>query len=119
MRKPTLCELAAFEAGIKLGALYHQFVGTPVSPETAGSLEKAIEDAVSRQPYVARVRVRISVDKLRSKLGPYGYAELSGDMLSALVEVRVGEASATARLEYDEERGYPLMSLELVSCPGS
>ncbi|MDD1753617.1 MAG: dihydroneopterin aldolase family protein, partial [Methanotrichaceae archaeon] len=32
-------EIAAFEAGIKLGALYHQFVGVPVSAGTAPTLE--------------------------------------------------------------------------------
>ena len=34
---------ALFEAGIKLGALYHQFVGAPVNHDTADSLEQAIE----------------------------------------------------------------------------
>ena len=28
---PTNKEIAAFEAGIKLGVLYHQFVGSPVT----------------------------------------------------------------------------------------
>ncbi len=37
---PTNREIAAFEAGIKLGALYHQFVGSPISPKTADSLEE-------------------------------------------------------------------------------
>ena len=27
---------AIFEAGIKLGALYHQWVGTPISKKSAG-----------------------------------------------------------------------------------
>ncbi|MFH0966806.1 MAG: dihydroneopterin aldolase family protein, partial [Methanobacteriota archaeon] len=37
-------ERAAFEAGIKLGALYHQWVGTPVSRESANSLKLAMEN---------------------------------------------------------------------------
>ena len=56
---PTNREIAAFEAGIKLGALYHQFVGSPVSPKTADSLERAIEESISLQPYVRSVDVRI------------------------------------------------------------
>ena len=32
-------ERAGFEAGIKLGALYHQWVGTPISQDSAESLE--------------------------------------------------------------------------------
>jgi len=41
---------AIFEAAIKLGALYHQWVGTPVSPSTASVLESAIQESVSLQP---------------------------------------------------------------------
>ena len=32
-------ENAVFEAAIKLGALYHQFVGTPISRATADKVE--------------------------------------------------------------------------------
>ena len=35
-------ERAIFEGGISMGALYHQFVGTPVNIESCNSLEKAI-----------------------------------------------------------------------------
>ncbi|MEE9268050.1 MAG: dihydroneopterin aldolase family protein, partial [Thermoplasmata archaeon] len=31
----TDAERAAFEAGIKLGSIFHQYVGAPVSPENA------------------------------------------------------------------------------------
>ena len=37
-------ERAIFEGGISMGALYHQFVGTPVNIESCSSLEKAIEE---------------------------------------------------------------------------
>ena len=40
---PTEAEIACFEAGIKFGSLYHQFAGTPVSPESADSLARAME----------------------------------------------------------------------------
>ena len=33
---------AVFEAGIKLGALYHQFVGTPISVDTIDNLARTI-----------------------------------------------------------------------------
>ena len=45
-------EQVVFEAGIKLGALYHQWVGTPISRASAGSVEAAIERAVILQPFV-------------------------------------------------------------------
>ena len=37
---------AAFEAGIKLGALYHQFIGSPVSRDSADSLERGMSEAM-------------------------------------------------------------------------
>ncbi|MEN6395258.1 MAG: dihydroneopterin aldolase family protein, partial [Methanoregula sp.] len=52
-------EQAVFEAGIKLGALYHQWVGTPISQESAESVETAIEKAVILQPYVEEITVRL------------------------------------------------------------
>ena len=48
---------AVFEAGIKLGALYHQWVGTPVSQNSAAGLESAIEQAVILQPFVEEIAV--------------------------------------------------------------
>lgn len=35
---------AVFEAGIKLGALYHQFVGTPINTEMLDGLSRIIEE---------------------------------------------------------------------------
>ena len=103
-------ERAAFEAGIKLGALYHQWVGTPVSPATAGYLEKAMERAISLQPAVESVRVHLD----RSLMSPnaFGYSEVSGLMLDAEITTRLGTTRCRATLTRTED--YPLMSL--VSC---
>ena len=38
---------AAFEAGIKLGSIAHQFVGTPLTRRNAASIERTIEAATS------------------------------------------------------------------------
>jgi hypothetical protein len=80
-------EQAAFEAGIKLGALYHQFIGTPVSPETAPKLEEAIERSIGLQPYVRQVRVRLDRGGMQENI--FGYSELSGTMLSVDLVTRV------------------------------
>ncbi len=103
-------ERAAFEAGIKLGALYHQWVGTPVSPATAESLERAIERAVSLQPAVESVKVHLD----RGLMSPnaFGYSELTGLMFDVELVTRLGKARCRATLSPSEE--YPLMSL--VSC---
>ncbi|NOQ47550.1 MAG: hypothetical protein GQ576_00105, partial [Methanococcoides sp.] len=46
-----------FEAGIKLGALYHQFTGSPVNLRTVESLETAIAQSISVQPCVEKITV--------------------------------------------------------------
>ncbi len=81
---------ALFEAGIKLGALYHQFIGTPVSTKTVRVLETAIEKSVSLQPWVSTVNVKIDREKVRQREreNHFNYCELRGEMLD--VEVVVG-----------------------------
>ncbi len=99
---------AAFEAGIKLGALFHQFIGTPVSESNAELLERAIESCVRLQPYVKDVRVKIDVSRIDSA---FGYASLTPDMLYAFVEVEVEGVRVRAELKWNEELRYPLMEL--------
>jgi hypothetical protein len=98
---------AAFEAGIKLGALYHQWVGTPIAPETAPSVAAAIEQAVSLQPFVERIRVRIDTGLMVPNA--FGYSELAGRMFDVEIETKVGGAVCRARLRLENE--YPLMQI--------
>lgn len=103
-------EQAVFEAAIKLGALYHQWVGTPVSPATAATLERAIQESVGLQPYVTGITV--SLDRSRMAGNIFGYAELEGTMFTVDITTKVGAASCHARLHRKDD--YPLM--EIVSC---
>lgn len=105
---------ALFEAGIKLGALYHQFIGTPVSPETADELETVIKESVSLQPWVSRVEVEIDRGKIRERANEFGYCELRGEMLEVTVVVRYKTVEVHARVKYEEELDYPLMRIEKV-----
>jgi hypothetical protein len=77
---------------------------------TASSLEKAIEESISLQPYVRRVEVRIDRDMLSENI--FGYGELEGRMILALVEIEYEGEVISAQLEFDRERCYPLMSLK-------
>ena len=105
---------ALFEAGIKLGALYHQFIGTPVSPETAGDLETAIKESVSLQPRVRSVNVKIDREKVRERANEFKYCELRGEMLDVTVVVRYNAVEAQVRVKYEEDLDYPLMRIEKV-----
>jgi hypothetical protein len=106
-------ERAAFEAGIKLGALFHQFTGLPVSAANAESVERAIEGCLRVQPWVRSAAVRIDRARLPGKAHEYDYTTLSGEMLSVEVTVVYGEARAEAALTYVEELHYPLMHLRM------
>ena len=100
-------EKAVFEAGIKLGALYHQWVGTPVSRESAASVETAIEKAVILQPFVEEITVKL--DRSRMTENRFGYSELTGLMFDVEIITRVGFSYCHARLV--PEKGYPFMSV--------
>ncbi len=108
-------EQAVFEAGIKLGALYHQWVGTPISRESAASVEAAIEKAVILQPFVEEITVRLNRSLMTENR--FGYSELSGMMFDVVIVTRIGFAYCRARLS--PEKGYPLMSVvECREIPG-
>ncbi|MCK4476513.1 MAG: dihydroneopterin aldolase family protein [Methanophagales archaeon] len=108
---------AVFEAGIKLGALYHQFTGTPVSTETVEELERVIERSVSLQPWVNSVEVKIDREKVRKRENEnqFKYCELSGEMLDVKVVVLYEKVEVHARVKYEEKMDYPLMHVEKVS----
>lgn len=108
-------DMAIFEAGIKLGALYHQFVGTPLSKNTSDDLARAIEDSIVLQPYVRSVSVSIDRDMVERKQNPkFKYCELEGRMLHVSLQILYKNIIAYAELEYDEENDYPLMSIKKI-----
>jgi hypothetical protein len=102
-------ERAAFEAGIKLGTIYHQFVGVPLSIENVGTLEKAIEAGSKVQPFVEEVKVRIDRSMLKKKRGEYDYISLTGDMLDVTLTVKYKTATVQASMKYVKDMNYPLM----------
>ncbi len=98
---------AVFEAGIKLGALYHQFVGAPISPKTAESLEKAIAQSISVQPFVKSISVRIDRQMVEANLGSFGYTELKGPMLTVDAVIKYENYEVSVGMSLKGE--YPLM----------
>ncbi|MBC7086281.1 MAG: dihydroneopterin aldolase family protein [Methanomethylovorans sp.] len=116
MRSINEKDNALFEAGIKLGALYHQFTGSPVNLRTVDSLEKAIEESISVQPYVNSISVKIDREMIRSKLNKeFGYCELEGRMLEVVLEIKYGNVLIKASLKFDKMLDYPLMKIEEIS----
>jgi dihydroneopterin aldolase len=113
-RAPRLSrrETLLFEAGIKLGGAFHQYLGIPVSERTADSLARAIEAAVGLQPFVRRVSVRIQ-PKRGGPLGRgrFAYRYLIPEMLDVRVQLVDGPTAVEARLRHRPDLRYPLMKV--------
>ena len=105
-------ERAIFEGAITMGALFHQFVGTPVNKNSVESLEKAIEEAMSVQPCVSSVQVEIDRNKLEEISNEFEYVSLSGEMLDVKVITVCSDKQALIRLKFITELNYPLMYVE-------
>lgn len=107
-------QVACFEAGIKLGSLYHQFAGTPVAPRSVDSLERAIAESIENQPFCRSVTVDIDEDRVRDAVDPeHGYTELTGSLMD--VELVVVHEGVEVRAEMALQDGYPLMQVTAVT----
>ena len=107
-------ERAVFEAGIKMGTIYHQFVGTPFNRDTVADLEGLIAETIGVQPYVDDVTVRIDRSVFDRGDDTYSYVSLTGEMIDAVVRIVMGDVSVTAEMRYDPELDYPLMYISSV-----
>ena len=108
----TTRERAIFEGAISMGALFHQFVGTPVNKNTKNSLETSMEESLKLQPAIEDVKVNIRFDKLEESMTEFEYTSLTGDMLDVKIYTTVENIKATIRIEFIEELNYPLMYVE-------
>lgn len=107
-------ERAMFEAGIKMGTIYHQFVGTPLDSGSVEDLERTMSRTIEVQPCVESARITIDRSRIPGGDGMFQYTSLTGDMIDAVVTVKVGESVVTAEMRYDDELQYPLMYVSRV-----
>ncbi len=108
----TSRERAIFEGGITMGALFHQFVGTPFNRKTAPNLEAAIKESLELQPAIESVEVKIDLDKVDEAMTEFDYTSLNGDMLDVKIYSRMDDSLAIVRMRFIEELNYPLMYIE-------
>ncbi|MFC4406337.1 dihydroneopterin aldolase family protein [Haloarchaeobius iranensis] len=110
----TESETACFEAGIKFGTLYHQFAGTPVSPESAASLETAMADAIENQPHCVDVTVDVLEDAIADALAEQSadYLELTGRFME--VEMVVEYEGTRVETSMSMAGDYPMMRVDSV-----
>ncbi|UCE73035.1 MAG: dihydroneopterin aldolase family protein [Methanomassiliicoccales archaeon] len=105
----TNSERAVFEAGIKLGTVYHQFVGAPISKDNVEVLEKSIAEGAKVQPFVVDAAVKIDRRRLREKSTDYDYLTLTGDMLDVALTVQYEDVTVICEMRHIPEMDYPLM----------
>ncbi len=108
-------ERACFEAGIKLGALYHILCGMPIAlkEEVLIPIEKGIEAAISCQPYVKAVKVNLDREKIRGdKSGEFDYDEITGKIIKAEVIIEYDDIRVLSRIEWMKDLEYPLMYIK-------
>ena len=106
---------AAFELGIKFGALYHTSIGRPIrnDPKTIADIENGIRASISCQPYVKSVSVKIVGDLDSSK--EFKYGEISGQNLYAEIVIEYDGVEIHGKLEWIPELNYPLMYIEKIN----
>lgn len=102
-------ERAIFEAGIKLGGIYHQYVGIPVNQYNVEYLEKAIKMATEAQPFVKSAEVHIDREKIGKELSVYKYKTLTGDMMDIKLVIEYEDVRVTGEMRFVQEMNYPLM----------
>jgi dihydroneopterin aldolase len=108
-------EALLFEAGVKLGGVFHQYLGIPVSRRTAAGIGRTIAAAVRLQPYVVAVRATVDPDRGGPiGTGRFGYRYLTAEMLDVTVRLRDGDEEVEARLAHRPDLRYPLMSVTRV-----
>lgn len=113
VRSPTDSETACFEAGIKFGSLYHQFAGTPLTPESADSLARAIEASIENQPYCESVSVDIDELAVADAIEhEHGYTELTGTLMD--VDLSIVYEGNRIRAAMRTEAGYPRMRVRSI-----
>ena len=108
-------ERAIFEAGVKLGSVYHQYTGIPINKSNAEFLEQAIERAVQVQPFVSGVKVGIDRKKVGKTNATYRYRTLTGEMMNIQISIKYGKAEVLGEMSYVTEMKYPLMRFKVIS----
>ncbi|PAV07119.1 dihydroneopterin aldolase family protein [Methanosphaera cuniculi] len=102
-------ERAIFEGAVSMGALYHQFVGTPVNMDTKKSLEDAIKSSIKLQPAVVDVCVNLDEKLIADATKRSSYTSVTGDMFNVEITTKINDTSIITCIKYIEDLDYPLM----------
>ncbi|WP_457559350.1 dihydroneopterin aldolase family protein [Candidatus Harpocratesius sp.] len=115
-------EIAIFELGIKLAALFHLVFGAPIKndEETKKHIAAGIKASIECQPFVKSVKVEIAdlkegMSHHYVKSNEYDYTYVSGKNLQAEVEVVYRNWKVVGRVQWMSDLNYPMMFIKNIT----
>ena len=109
-------ERACFEAGIKLGAIFHSIIGLPVvnKDEVIRTIQDGITASFKNQPFVRDLHLRINIDagKQYTKRHEFDYTLIKEHMIDLELDLVYKQTRLVGKIQWIPELGYPLMFLK-------
>ncbi|MCL5962871.1 MAG: dihydroneopterin aldolase family protein [Candidatus Thermoplasmatota archaeon] len=96
---------AIFEAGIKLGSIFHQYIGNTMKYEDKDKMEKAIKASLLAQPYCEYADVNLILPEKKER----DYVSITENMFKISVRINVNGYVINGFLEYMDKYRYPLI----------
>ena len=87
-------------------------MGIPISKniEVLSSIEKALQNSISCQPFVSSVSVNLARDEFaREKKHQYDYTTIMPDIMKAQIKINYKDVMIKGNIEWNDELNYPLM----------
>ncbi|MFX0103564.1 MAG: dihydroneopterin aldolase family protein [Candidatus Hodarchaeota archaeon] len=108
-----------FEAGIKLGAIFHSLLAFPVINEkkTLEAMQKGFITSFKNQPYVKDLDIKIHPGgkEIDRKEGEFEYTMIKDHMIDVNLEMKYNDVSLLAVIKWVPELEYPLMYIKEIN----
>jgi len=112
----TSRERACFEAGIKLGAIFHSILGFPVQNDhdAIQKIQDGFIASFKAQPYVQDLDIKIDLqtDERYKKRHEFDYTIVKDYMIRVDLSLKFKDVLIDGRIEWLPELEYPLMYIK-------
>ncbi|MHA1673550.1 MAG: dihydroneopterin aldolase family protein [Promethearchaeota archaeon] len=115
-------DIAFFELGIKLAALFHIAIGSPIqnNTEVLNQIALGLKKSIECQPFVKKADVSINLfsengEYIFTKQHPYDYTTITGKNLQAEVEIQYKNLNLVGAVKWIPELNYPFMSIKKIT----
>jgi dihydroneopterin aldolase len=112
-------ERACFEAGIKLGAIFHSILGFPVQNDhnAIQAIQEGFIASFKAQPYVEDLDVKIELNsgERYKKRHEFDYTIVKDYMIRVVLNLKYKEVQLDARIEWIPGLDYPLMYVKTIA----